>query len=72
MEFITYNSTHEEIADGIRGVYGKKIDKDCSIVYLGNAIIAIGDLDKIKKSVECKTSEWISIGNNVYISIYEE
>lgn len=72
MEFVTSYSDNETIADAIRGVYGKKCDKDYKILYLGNAVIGIGDIEKIKKETECKTSEWISVGNKVYITSYEE
>lgn len=72
MEFVTSYSTPSEMADAIRGVYGKKIEKDYKILYLGNAIIGIGNLDKIKKNVECKTSSWEQLSDTVFLAYFEE
>lgn len=72
MEFITSYSTKEEIADAIRGVYGKSIEKEYKILYLGNAIIGIGDLEQIIKHTECNHSEFIPLGNSVYLASYED
>jgi hypothetical protein len=72
MEFITSYSTPSEMADAIRGVYGKKIEKDYKIFYLGNVILGIGDLDQIKKNVECKTSSWEQLSDTVFLAYFEE
>ena len=72
MEFVTPYSTEEEIADAMKGVYGKQIDKDVKILYLGNAIIGIGELEQIKKRVECKTSNWMQLAETVFLSYLED
>lgn len=72
MEFVTSYSTEEEIADAIKGVYGKHIDKDVKILYLGTAIIGIGELEQIKKKVECKTSNWMQLSETVFLSYLED
>lgn len=72
MEFVTSYSTEEEIADAIKGVYGKQIDNEVKILYLGTAIIGIGELEQIKKKVECKTSNWMQLSETVFLSYLED
>lgn len=72
MEFVTPYSTHEETVDAIKGVYGKDIGKDYKIVYLGNAVIAIGPLEKIERNLTCSVKEWTTLGSDVYLGIYGE
>lgn len=72
MEFVTPYTSQDEMADAIKGVYGKSIEKDYKILYLGNAVIGIGQLEQIKKHTECKHSDYIPLGNNVYLAYYED
>lgn len=70
MEFTTLNSTHEELAEAIRGVWGKKISKECSIVYLGNLIVGIAASTYIlEKEVGANHYPWKEIGEGVYLAV---
>ena len=52
MEFITVNSTHDELAEAARGVWGKDVLKDCSLVYFGQGIVGIADnVEILEKNV---------------------
>ena len=70
MEFTTLNSTHEELAEAIRGVWGKKIGKNFAVVYLGNVIIGIAASTYIlDKEVGANHYEWKEIGEGVYLAL---
>lgn len=70
MEFTTLNSTHDEIAEAIRGVWGKDIMKDCSFVYCGQLIIGMGDnTTLLDKNVKCPHTDWVEIGNKCWLAI---
>lgn len=70
MEFTTVNSTHDEIAEAIRGAHGKDVTKECSIVYLGQAIIGIAeDTEILERNVKCPHYSWINIGRDCYLAI---
>lgn len=70
MEILTLNSSHEEIAEAIRGFWGKDILKDCSFAYCGTVVFGFGESTEIlDKNCKCKHYDWSKIGDNVYISI---
>ena len=70
MEFTTVNSTHEELAEATRGVWGKDVLRDCSIVYFGQGIIGIADnVTTLDKNVKCSHYEWEQIGDNVFFAV---
>ena len=70
MEFTTLNSTHDEIVEAIRGVWGKDVLKDCTLVYAGQIIIGIADNTEIlDRNVKCSHYEWNEIGNGCFLSI---
>lgn len=70
MEFITPNSSQQEMADALRGCHGKKVEKDCSFVYLGQAVIGIGKSTYIlDKSCGVPHYEWHQIGEDVFFAI---
>lgn len=72
MEITTLNSTHEELAEAVRGVWGKDVTKDATIVYAGQLIVANGeDLEKINKNVKCKHKQWIEIGEHCWMTVVE-
>lgn len=70
MEFITPNSNPQEIADALRGCHGKKVEKDCSFVYLGQAILGIGKSTYIlDKSVGVAHGPWYQLSEDVFFAI---
>jgi len=70
MEFTTQNTSHEELAEALRGCHGKKVEKDCSFVYLGQAVLAIGKSTYIlDKSVGVAHGPWHQIGDDVFFAI---
>ena len=69
MEFTTLNSTHEELAEAVRGVWGKDVHKDCSLVYFGQGIVGVGDPAVLEKNVKCSHYEWQQIGERVYFAV---
>lgn len=70
MELTTLNSSHEEIAEAIRGAWGKDVTKDTTIVYVGQLIVASGkDLETINKEVKAGHKDWIEIGDKCWISV---
>lgn len=69
MEFTTSFTNHEDLAEALRGVWGKDVLEDCSFVYFGQGIIGIGDLEILDKNCKCKHGDWINIGNKTYFSI---
>lgn len=69
MEYIGINSTHEEIAEAIRGVYGKDVTKESTIVYAGQLIVGQAENTEIlDKQVKVKHKDWIQVGENLYIT----
>ena len=72
MEFVGINTTHEELTEAIRGVYGKDVTKDVTIVYVGQLIVANGtNLETINKNVKCKHKQWIEIGDHCWMTVCE-
>lgn len=70
MEFITPNSSQQELADALRGCHGKKVEKDCSFVYLGQAVIGIGASTYIlDKSVGVAHGPWHQLGPDTFLAI---
>lgn len=70
MEFVGINTTHDELTEAIRGLYGKDILKDCSFAYCGQLIIGIGENTTIlDNNVKCKHTEWINIGEKCWLAI---
>lgn len=69
MEIITSFSNHEDIADAIKGSYGKEIGKDYKLVYIGNVIIGMADNTTIlDKNCKQKHYEWIEIGEKLFLA----
>lgn len=70
MEFTTFATKHEDLAEALKGVWGKDVYKDCSLVYCGQLIIGIAeDTEILDKNVKCSHYSWEKIGDNVYLSI---
>lgn len=70
MEFVGINTTHEELTEAIRGVYGKDILKDCSFVYCGHLIIGSGKTTEIlDKNCKVNHTPWQKIGDDLYLAI---
>lgn len=70
MELTTLNSTHDEIAEAIRGAWGKDVSKDTTIVYVGQLIVANGnDLETINKEVKVGHKDWIEIGDHCWMTV---
>ena len=70
MEFTTVNSTHDEIAEAIRGVWGKDVLKDCSLVYFGQGVVGIADnVEILDKNVKCSHYDWQPIGDRIYFAV---
>lgn len=72
MEYVGINTKPEELVEAIRGVYGKDVTKDATIVYAGQLIVANGeDLETINKNVKCKHKQWIEIGDHCWMTVVE-
>ncbi len=70
MEFTSLNSTHEELAEAVRGVWGKDVHKDCSLVYFGQGIVGIADsVEVLERNVKCSHHDWQPIGDRVYFAV---
>ena len=70
MEFTTINTSHEELAEALRGCWGKKVEKDCSFVYLGQAVIGVGASTYVlDKSVGVAHGPWHQLGSDTFIAI---
>ncbi len=70
MEFTTLNSTHEELAEAVRGVWGKDVGKDFSLVYFGQGIVGIADsVEVLERNVKCSHHDWQPIGDRVYFAV---
>lgn len=69
MEILNPYSQPDEIADAIKGYWGKEVTKDYSIVYVGQAVIGIGDVAILNKKCAVKHYDWQSIGDNIWIAI---
>lgn len=69
MEFTTLNSNHEELAEAVRGAWGKDVGKDFSLVYFGQGIVGVGDPAVLEKNVKCSHYEWQQIGERVYFAV---
>lgn len=70
MELLSLNSTHDEIAEAIRGMWGKDLLKDCQFAYCGTIVFGFGDNTEIlDKNCKCSHYDWKQIGDGVYVSI---
>lgn len=69
MEMTTLNSSHEEIAEAMRGCWGRDVTKESTIVYVGQLIVGQAETTEIlDKQVKVKHKDWIPVGENLYIS----
>lgn len=69
MELTTLNSTHDEIAEAIRGCWGRDVTKESTIVYAGQLIVGQAETTEIlDKQVKVKHKDWIPVGENLYIT----
>lgn len=64
----SFTSTTEDIRDAIHGPWGTEITKDYKLSYLGNIVIAQGNLETIKQKCTVNTYGFVSIGQDVYIA----
>ena len=69
MEIISFNSKANDIAEAIKGPWGKEIYKDVSILYFGTIVMVIGNLNHAVTKLKCKHDSWEQIGDNVWISV---
>lgn len=69
MEFVTFNTEPHELAEALRGAYGKHVDKDCQIVFFGNAAIGIGVPSVLDKRIGVSHYDWKQIGDNVWFCV---
>jgi len=69
MELTTSYSNHEDLAEAIKGGWGKESGEDYMIIYFGQGIIGqANNISILDKHVKMKHYDWISIGNNLYFS----
>ena len=69
MEILNPFSTNEDIADAVKGSWGKEVTKDYSVVYCGQLVIGIGEKSILDKYCAVKHYDWVSIGDNVWLAI---
>lgn len=70
MEITTSFTNHNDLAEAVRGYWGKDIGKNFSFVYFGQAVIGIADSTEIlDKECKCNHYPWINIGDKTYLAI---
>lgn len=69
MEIINPYSDSKDMADAIKGYWGKEVSKDCTIVYCGQVMIGIGDVEVLEKKCAARHYDWEQIGGNIYIAV---
>lgn len=70
MEFTTSYTNHNDLAEATKGIHGKEVGKDYTIVCVENLIIGIAaNTDILDKKVTSQHYEWKQIGNGVYLSV---
>jgi hypothetical protein len=73
MEFTTPYTDHKEMAEAMRGAWGKDVGEDFSLVYFGQGVIGIADNTTIlEKHVKTKHYDWINIGNKIWFAVIKE
>lgn len=71
MEIISFNSKADDIAEAIKGPWGKEIYSSCSILYFGIMVLVIGNLNDAVLKLKCKHGTWEQIGDKVWISVIQ-
>lgn len=70
MELTTFNSTHEELAEAVRGAWGKDVLPGCTLVYTGQVIFGMAETTEIlDKNARCSHYPWINIGTGCYLAV---
>ena len=72
MDLVSFNSENKDIAEAVRGAWGKEVYDDVKFVYCGQIIFAVGSLSDIQKQCKQTVYEWIEIGNNSYMGIIQK
>lgn len=62
-----YTSELDDIKDGLSGPWGKDIDENGSVYYLGNIVIVIVKTSFEKIKVKCEITNKIELTDNVYL-----
>lgn len=71
MEYVGINTSHDDLVEAVKGMYGKDIYKECQFVYSGQLVYGFGTNDTTLLDKKCKVShyDWYKLANNVYIAI---
>jgi hypothetical protein len=70
MEITTSYTNHDDLAEAIKGAWGKEVGEDYTIIYFGQGIIGkAASIEILEKHVKIKHTDWDSIGNNLYFSV---
>lgn len=69
MEIISFNSKSDDIAEAVRGVWGKEVYRTCKLVYCGQIIIGIGNKEELNKYCKSKHYEWEQLAYNVWLAV---
>lgn len=72
MDLLSFNSETKDIAEAVRGAWGKEVYENTKFVYCGQIVFAIGNLDDIKKQCKQTVYDWISIGTNAYMGVIKK
>lgn len=73
MEFVTPYTDHKDMAEAMRGVYGKDVGENYSLVYFGQGVIGIAASTSIlEEKIKTKHYDWINIGNNIWFAVIKE
>jgi hypothetical protein len=72
MDLVSFNSENKDIAEAVRGAWGKEVTTETKIVYCGQIVFAIGKLDDIKKQCKQTVYDWISIGSDAYMGVIQK
>lgn len=69
MELLSFNSKEQDIADALKGAWGKEVYEECSLVYCGHIVWAFGALEDIKKRAKQQVYSWKQVADGIYVGI---
>ena len=69
MEIVSFNTKEKEIADAVKGYWGKEVGKDYKLVYFGQGVLGVGDKEILEKKCGVPHYEWEELTSNVYFAV---
>lgn len=73
MEILNPFSKTDEVAEAIRGAWGKDcgeyMGKPFKLIYCGQVIFGLGEKNVLEKKCSVSHYDWEEIGSNVYLAV---